>query len=90
MKQTLVAGLSFLRYALVVAIFAVIIAIVILGALTVAVVNLPSDLQSPSNAGQWVLAIVLVLFAILAAAPLIEWWYNVAQRWLLPNDDQSE
>ena len=89
MKQAVLTVLSFFRYALLVAIFAAIIAIVILGALTVAVVNLPSNLQTPTNAEQWVFAIVLVLFAVLAAAPLIEWWYNLAQRWLLPASDQG-
>ena len=61
-------------------------AIIVNGAIVLAVYNLPEDiLPTEANDAKVKLAIVaaiLVLAALLPTAPLIEWWHNRLSSWL--------
>lgn len=57
---------------------------IISGGALFAYLNLPESLRSPATFGEWAAVALLVLFPILALAPLLEWWfkvwYNLDQR----------
>ena len=65
----------------------------LLGGFSIAILGLPMELENPAGIRQWSAVSMVILFPMLALAPLLEWWvkqwYNL-DRWLRSYIHHSE
>jgi len=73
---------SGLRYALLAILIGIATSAIINGAILLAVYNLPEQILTEPLTSQVVSIGMILLAALLATAPLIEWWYNHLRSWL--------
>ena len=60
--------------------FGTVFAVLMIATIMLAASNIPEPGSTSDRAVRIVLGIVIVLAALLATAPLLEWWYNAVRR----------
>ena len=70
------------RYVLLASALGAVTSITVVGAILLATYNLPEPTPDVSLTTLAVERVVVLVAALLATAPLIEWWYNHLSSWL--------
>ena len=84
---TLLTGLRFLCYA---AIVGVVIGVIVNASVVLALYSLPHQMGDNSHMAGVGETFLVIVAAMLATAPLVEWWYNALKRIFRISFDQGE
>ncbi len=81
---------SMLRYGLLTVLLGVTTSAIVNGAILLAAYNLPKQVLAADSTNRVLESVMILSAALLATAPLIEWWYNHLSRWLnIPLGDEG-
>ena len=81
---------SGLRYGLLTVLLGVTTSAIVNGAILLAAYNLPKQVLAADSTNRVIESVMILSAALLATAPLIEWWYNHLSRWLnIPLGDEG-
>ena len=72
------------RYVMLALLLGLFTSVIVVGAVLLAAYNFPGQSAASEIAGRLAGQALLVFAALLATAPLIEWWYNHLSEWLIP------